>query len=273
MVRTTILAAAALAAAGLSLQIPSAYGDHSWGNYHWQRSANPKSIDLGDNLGTNWDPYLATASEDWNVDHPDYEKVIDTEIVPGTSNRRCRPTAGMIEVCSRKYGNNGWLGLAQIWASGTHITKGIAKLNDTYFDTNKYNKPEWRNLVMCQEVAHAFGLDHQDEGFYNANLGSCMDYTNKPLGPPSNEHPNAHDYEQLASIYAHLDAASQTITMKSAKGFEFAKGVADDFERDWGRAVAFTSKGQPRLFVKDLGASNKRITHVFWTEDAPPRRH
>ncbi len=35
---------------------------------------------------------------------------------------------------------------------------------------------------MCQEIGHDFGLDHQDENFNNPNLGTCMDYTNDPLG-------------------------------------------------------------------------------------------
>ena len=56
---------------------------------------------------------------------------------------------------------------------------------------------------MCQEIAHDFGLDHQDENFDNPNLGSCMDYTSDPDGPPSNEHPNSHDFQQIAAIYSH----------------------------------------------------------------------
>ena len=57
------------------------------------------------------------------------------------------------------------------------------------------------------EVGHAFGLDHQDENQTNANLGSCMDYTNSP---GTNQHPNAHDYEQLELIYAHADGGARS---------------------------------------------------------------
>ena len=115
--------------------------------------------------------------------------MLDTSIVPGRSSaRKCRATPGQDEVCNANYGQNGWLGLASIWlASGTtHITQGSVKLNDTYFNTAQYNTPAWRQMVTCQEVAHTFGLDHQDETFGNTNLGTCMDYTNNPLGPPSN---------------------------------------------------------------------------------------
>jgi hypothetical protein len=91
------------------------------------------------------------------------------------------------EVCNWKYGNNGWLGLAQIWISGGHITQGVSKNNDTYFDTSTYDTPAWRQFVTCQEIGHTFGLGHQDEDFYNANLGSCMDYTVNPI---LNQHPD-----------------------------------------------------------------------------------
>src|SRR6266571_1036837 len=124
-------------------------------------------------------------------------------------------------VLRRRRQANGWLGVAQIWVSGLHIIQGTVKLNDTYFNTSTYNKPEWRNLVMCQEVGHTFGLDHQDTNFSNTNLGTCMDYTSNPLGPPDNEHPNQHDYDELVTIYNHLDSTTtvgtaQTIRMPPA---------------------------------------------------------
>src|SRR3989344_8585733 len=98
-------------------------------------------------------------------------------------SRVCRATNGRVEVCNSKYGNNGWLGIAQIWVTGgEHITQGVVKLNDTYFNKSPYNTPAWRNLVMCQEVGHTLGLGHVDEIFNNTNLGTCMDYTNDPDG-------------------------------------------------------------------------------------------
>ncbi|CAN5260906.1 hypothetical protein BH20ACT24_BH20ACT24_06280 [soil metagenome] len=201
--RRTLLMGALLVSFLVATAVPAG-ANHSWANYHWARPANPFTIQLGDNVTAAWDSYLGTTSSDWSQ-----SSVLDTVIVPGnTTGRRCRPTAGRVEVCNAKYGNNGWLGLAQIWLSGSHITQGTAKVNDTYFNQAQYNTPAWRNLVMCQEVAHTFGLDHQDENFNNANLGSCMDYTNDPDGPPSNEHPNAHDFEQLETIYSHTDAGN-----------------------------------------------------------------
>ena len=187
--------------------------NHSWENYHWARAANPFTLNLADNLSSSWDTYLATATLDWNQ-----SSVLDLNIIPGSQNpRRCRPTGGRVEICNYRYGNNGWLGIAQIWASGNHITQGVAKMNDSYFSKAYYNTPAWKRLVMCQEVAHVFGLDHQDENFDNPNLGSCMDYTSDPDGPPSNEHPNAHDYEELEAIYAHLDSFTTVATASNQK--------------------------------------------------------
>src|SRR3989344_3148996 len=193
-----VFAVSALIIGGLA---SVAYADHSWGNYHWARTANPFTLQLGDNVSSAWDGYLATTASDWSL-----SSVLDTVITPGkTKSRTCKATNGRVEVCSDKYGFNGWLGVAQIWVSGDHITKGTTKVNDTYFNTSTYNTPAWRNLVMCQEVGHTLGLDHQDENFDNANLGTCMDYTNNPS---TNQHPNAHDYEQLDTIYAHLDSTT-----------------------------------------------------------------
>ena len=240
----------------LALGTSSVKADHSWGNYHWARTANPFNLNLGDNLSSAWDSYLFTTSADWS-----FSNVLDTTIVAGQTKRNCRPTSGRVEVCNAKYGNNGWLGLAQIWVSGDHIYQGITKVNDTYFNTSTYNIPGWRNLVMCQEVGHTLGLDHQDEIFNNANLGTCMDYTSNPYGPPSNEHPNAHDYEQLEIIYEHLDSfttISQTINQRN--GLE----VNLDNPSQWGRLVK--SQGRIAVYERDFGGGYKAFTFVIWAD-------
>ncbi len=242
------------------------FASHSWGNYHWARTINPFTLQLADNLSTSWDPYLVTTSADWSQ-----SSVLDTTIVAGSQNpRRCRPTSGRVEVCNYRYGNNGWLGIAQIWASGSHITQGLAKMNDTYFGSATYSTPAWKNLVMCQEVAHTFGLDHQDENFNNPNLGSCMDYTSDPDGPPSNEHPNQHDFDQLEVIYSHLDSFTTlaTSTQKLPLGLSIADAAKNgDFENqsDWGRSIR--DNGYVALFERDLGLGNRLFTFVIWAQE------
>jgi hypothetical protein len=227
---------------------------HSWNNYHWARTTASFTLTLGDNVGPAWDFYLQQASTDWTD-----SGVLDTIVRAGTvAPKKCRPTSGMVQVCNSAYGRNGWLGIAQIWISGSHITQGTVKLNDTYFSMAAYNKPEWRALVMCQEIGHTFGLDHQDENFDNANLGTCMDYTSKPLGPPNNEHPNDHDDEELAIIYKHLDNKSTV-----APSLVASAAPADD----WGRAIRFTREGKGRVFVNDLGPNQQVVTFVTWAPE------
>ena len=180
----------------------TASATHSWNGYHWARTANPFTIKLGDNLSSNWDPFLSQTSSDWSKSN-----VLDTTIVAGQAKGKCRPTAGRVEVCNGNYGNNGWLGLAQIWISGSHITQGATKMNDTYFSQAPYNNTAEKEHVMCQEVGHTFGLGHQDES--GISLNTCMDYYhNTSNSDTKSTTPNQHDYDELAIIYAHLDSTS-----------------------------------------------------------------
>ncbi|TSC78840.1 MAG: hypothetical protein G01um101429_663 [Parcubacteria group bacterium Gr01-1014_29] len=238
-----------------------ASANHSWGSYHWARQSNPFTLKVVDSVTSVWDSYLDTANVDWSVSSV-LDLTKENGSIDSSDRRRCKPVAGKIRACNSTYGNNGWLGVAQIWISGSHITKATTKVNDTYFNTAYYNTPAWRRLVMCQEIAHDFGLGHQDEIFGNANLGSCMDYTNNPSGPPSNEHPNAHDYDQLELIYAHLDditTVGQTI-MRHADHDD-----ADDVA-GWGKSLQKDGNGKTSLYVRDLGRDEKVFTFVIWTE-------
>lgn len=232
---------------------------HSWGNYHWARISNPFTLKLGDNVSSTWDSYLSTASSQWSQ-----SSVLDTVVVTGQAKANCRPTSGRIEVCSKTYGNNGWLGLAQIWVSGSHIVQGTAKVNDTYFNTSTYNTLGWRSLVICQEIGHDFGLGHQDEDFNNAPIvpHTCMDY----FVPDANEAvgPNAHDYEQLETIYAHLDITT-TIKAGEPSGNGKPSEANLDNPSEWGKSLKQDGQGRDNLFVRDLGGGRKVFTHVFWT--------
>ena len=255
--RRLILPLAATAALAGTAAGPAA--DHAWANYHWAGTGTTFTLTLGDNVSSAWDPYLDQASTDWSG-----SSVLDTSKATGTVTnlKRCTPPTGRVEVCNATYGNNGWLGLAQIWASGDHITKGAVKVNDSYFNTSSYNKAEWRRMVMCQEVGHTFGLGHQDENQTNTNLGTCMDYTSNPLGPPSNVAPNTHDYDQLVSIYAHVDS---TTTVGAAAASPSAAGAGNS-RAEWGTAVRYSRDGKPSLFARDLGNGEQVFTFVTWAE-------
>ena len=242
----------AMAILALVLAFPSAAAaNHSWGGYHWARTSNPFTLGLGDNVSSAWDSYLVTSSSDWSV-----SAVLDTTIVAGSNlkPKNCRPKSGRVEVCNAAYGGTGWLGVAQIWVSGSHITQGTVKVNDTYFNTSTYNSPAWRNLVMCQEVGHTFGLGHQDESFTNPNLGTCMDYTSDPT---SNQHPNQHDYDELELIYAHLDSTT-TVGQAATIGSPAAE------PSDWGRLVASLNGGRTSVLELGVGAGQRVVTFVIW---------
>ena len=246
-----------------------AEANHSWGGYHWDATTLP----LGDNVSSAWDAYLAQARTDWNG----VGALTLNDVAGATSPKNCRANPGRIEVCNSRYGNNGWLGIAQIWISGGHITQAVAKMNDTYFSTSTYNTPAWRLMVMCQEIAHDFGLDHQDETFDNANVGSCMDYTNDPDGgpggassnDPSNEHPNVHDDEQLTSIYAHVSTSSAP-SSPSATGKARSDAAGGNSQAEWGTAIDTDGEGRPDLFVQELPDGTRLFTHVFWTLEHRP---
>ncbi len=245
------------------------YANHSWGNYHWARTTPSFTLSLGDNIANIWDPYLAVSSTKWSS-----SVVLDTKIVAGSNKRNCGPVAGRVEVCASKYGNNGWLGIASIWASGEHITQATVKMNDTYFNTAKYNKASWRQMVLCQEVGHTFGLGHQDEDVNNLNMGTCMDYTNDPSrddGLGNNLYPNAHDYSMLETIYALLDTTT-TVSQNTAslKGRAALEDQLGDDPRNWGKEIKRSADGHASLFEKDLNNGEKIFRHVFWAE---PRAH
>ena len=256
--RRALVVAATLA---LGLVAADASATHSWGSYHWARTSNPFTIKLGDNVSGAWDSPLLGASSDWSQ-----STVLNTAIVAGLANpKNCRATAGRVEVCNSKYGNNGWLGIASIWATGNHITQGTVKLNDTYFNTPTYNTLAWRNMVTCQEIGHTFGLDHQDENFNNANLGTCMDYTNDPT---SNQQPNQHDYDQLLTIYSHLDT---TTTISQSVGTNGAD-VDHDNPSSWGRLMKLSNGGRTAVYELDLGGGRKIITFVIFALEANGNR-
>ena len=227
----------------------------STGNpYHWARTTNPFTVNLGSNITSAWVPSLGGASTDWsrNGSLTDYfgsfttTNPLRTTVVSGlTTGRKCRGTSGRVEVCDAGYGNNGWLGLATIWTSGDHIVKSTVKLNDNYFSgSSPYNTPIWRASVTCQEVGHTFGLDHQDES--GANFHTCMDYANTP--DAWNTHPNRYDYSTLVGDYAHLDSSSTISAASSAKRRHEVKRVRDD------------------LYVEKQGNGHRRYLWVFWTD-------
>lgn len=264
----------------LSGLISVAYAYHSWNGYHWARTSNPFTLNIVDSVTAGWNSYLGTTSTDWSA-----SDALNTAIVSGddsnSTRKKCSAVLGKNRVCNATYGNNGWLGIARIWVySDGHIAQGVVKVNDSYFNTTKYNTPAWRNLVMCQEVGHTLGLGHTNENFSNVNEGTCMDYTNAPAGGVvngfdyglSNEHPNLHDYDMLldAIMYGHSDSTNTTTSSIDGSGKGKPVTVGQDIDLDnpsaWGKAVKQDAQGKNSLYVRDLGRGEKVFTFVTWVQ-------
>jgi hypothetical protein len=285
----------ALAASVAFCGATAASADHQWGNYHWANSGNGVTLPVRHTFrDAQWGTYYTKALSGWANGTP--LTLNNGGSWSGTTSKKCSPIAGGVLVCSDNYGFRGWLGIATIWASGDHISQGTTKLNDSYYSLAAYNTPAYRDLVMCQEIGHDFGLDHQDEQFDNANLGTCMDYTNAPQGGvvngfnygPDNQEPNAHDYELLNSdaMYGsgHSDggggggggpggrpgaAADPFAFREVGKSLGGSAAIADSGQ--WGQAVARDGAGRPDTFVLDLGNGRRKITHVFWVPGFRPQ--
>src|SRR6266542_5733720 len=214
--RRPMVFAAGLIALGVLVNVASA--THSWGGYHWARQSPQFTLKLGNNLSAGWQTHLSNASSDWNSPQLfEASTPLLTAIVAGQSNRNCRMIAGTTQVCDANYGYNGWLGLATInITGGEHITQGSAKMNDSYFNSSTYNNPNEKQHVMCQEIAHTFGLDHQSTDGSSQN--TCMDYfsnTGANAGSTLSTRPNQHDFDELNIIYAHLDNTTTVSTSTS----------------------------------------------------------
>jgi len=249
----------------------SASANHAWGSYHWARTANPMPLKVIDSVTSDWDGKLNTAIADWDQSTM-LSLAKETGSDSQSTRKRCRAVAGKAHACNANYGFNGWLGLAQIWITGgVHISQATTKVNDSYLssgytDTNKQH-------VICQEIGHDWGLDHQDES--GADFNTCMDYSDALDNP----HPNAGDYDQLLCIYdpakfgvtlttpthsctgtGHLDSFnSWTSSAPMPAGFANADVHAQE---NWGEKAS--DNGKTALFVRDFGDGNMIYTFVTW---------
>lgn len=266
LVGVVCVAAAMLLAVG-------AHADHSWGDYHWARTTDSFDLIVINSTTNDWDGYVGVSIADWS----DSTKMNMVEDVNGDTSkktrRQCKGGDGTVRICNLAYGNTGWLGIAGISIdSSNHITTGYTKLNDTYFSQSYYNNDQWKQSVTCQELGHDIGLDHQDEDFNNQSLFSCMDYQDPPY-----EYPNAHDYEQLETIYGHTDSYDSYATdgggddgggggngCNAPPGKGCNKGIDPGHNGDIGWGMSLGRRGQVETFIRIDPDGTRHLTFVTW---------
>jgi hypothetical protein len=208
MLRTTRTAAVLLALAASALP---ARANHAWSNYHWARTTTSFTLRVVDSVTPEWqfafDESLSRWGQSSKLDNAVAGAAEDSKI-----RKRCPTVAGQMRVCNAAYGQNGWLGLAAInLDSNGHITKGIAKMNDSY-GWYYAQVPGEDNHVMCQEIGHVYGLGHTSED--GSSQGTCMDYSSSL----ASQWPNSHDYAQLDLIYGHTDGYNSYDTGSGSGG-------------------------------------------------------
>ena len=142
-------------------------------------------------------------------------------------------------------------------------------MNDTYFGTAYYNNPNEREHVMCQEVAHTFGLDHQSTD--GSSLNTCMDYfsnTGANAGITLSTTPNAHDFDELNIIYRQLDSTTTVAAMTAPTAS--ASEVTDD-PNSWGQLRSQSGNGRSSTYGRFNSDGSETNTHVYWTQEAAAR--
>lgn len=248
------IAAAVLGVAAVATAALTANASHSWSNYHWGTTVSPFTIQTIDstvaNSNANWPALLRTAASQWSQ-----STELDLNVVQGATDsntrRKCPMAAGKIRVCNQSYGKNGWLGLASINISGSHITQGYSKMNDSYSSTWT-SDPNEAPHVMCQEIGHDLGLSHTSEDGSTQN--TCMDYSRSPTSTA----PNQHDYDQLNTIYNHLDSSNTWVASSASTATASQREMAGDVPL----GVRVTKGRKFEVWAAADGRGGVWITHV-----------
>ena len=68
--------------------------------------------------------------------------------------------------------------------------------------------------------------------------------------PGPNQHPNQHDYDELVTIYSHLDS---TTAVGAAVPSRASEAVVGDDASSWGRIVEGSRAAKHSKYVRDLG--------------------
>ena len=236
----------------------SALANHSWNDYHWASKTNSINLKVIDSTTPDWDQELSDSLSAWSQSSSPFLFTIDSADDRSRIRKRCTMVTGKMRVCNASYGQNGWLGLASInLDSSGHITQGTAKLNDSYASSWT---PAAKNHVMCQEIGHVFGLGHTSED--GSSQKTCMDYSQDV----NSQWPNAHDYQQLASMYNHLESYNSyddgTGTGGGCKGGPKKGGKAKG-NSEYGKGHKVISADKYEIWVQPEADGTLTVHHVY----------
>lgn len=177
----------------------SSSSDITWSGdeLEWESDGQGLEITIVNSLTDDWDPYFIETLDDWAAS----PALLLTTMERKGREDSCSHRDGVIRVCNGEYGKGEWKGLNEATyytAEGTdkkYLISSVAILNDSYLSGKSHAE---RLNAICHEVGHGYGLIHRDENFLNANLGTCMDYTNSF---ESNSKPDDIDFQNLANAY------------------------------------------------------------------------
>jgi len=238
-------------------EMPGGFGNNPYiideGNitYRWDNGGDGNGLEMKiyNALSEDWYSYLDQAVQDWG-NGPPKSLSLSTEIVPYDFD--CSPIKGHIKACNGNYGYTDWKGINESILIDGYIVSSTVRLNDFFMKAATSGS---RQYTICHELGHGFGLPHNDENFFNKDLGSCLDYT---VRPEQNQQPSAYDFERLAELYGAISSGRRSLDRIHPGSLSFPKISSN---KKW---VSFKRNKYSEDQVMDLGNGYKILRHFVF---------